>query len=69
MLTRAICRGYEAAVERLVNSPVKEVAVSNSIMLPEERRFDRLKILPVAQLFSQAIRYTHSDQSVSSLFE
>ena len=57
------------AVERLEASPVKEVAVSNSIVVPAERRFDRLKILSVAPLFSQAIRYTHSDQSVSSLFD
>jgi ribose-phosphate pyrophosphokinase len=57
------------AVDRLKASPVKELAVSNSIVVPEERRFDRLKILSVAPLLSQAIRYTHSDESVSSLFD
>jgi ribose-phosphate pyrophosphokinase len=57
------------ALQRLQDSPLKELAVSNSIVVPEERRFDRLKILSVAPLFSKAIRYTHSDQSVSSLFD
>ena len=57
------------AVERLKDSPLKELAVSNSIVVPEDRRFDRLKILSIAPLFSKAIRYTHSDESVSSLFD
>jgi ribose-phosphate pyrophosphokinase len=57
------------AVQRLQDSPLKELAVSNSIVVPEDRRFDRLKILSIAPLFSKAIRYTHSDQSVSSLFD
>ena len=57
------------ALQRLKDSQLNELAVSNSIVVPEERRFDRLKILSVAPLFSKAIRYTHSDESVSSLFD
>jgi ribose-phosphate pyrophosphokinase len=57
------------AVERFMNSPVKEVVVTNSIALPSERRFERLKVLSVAGLLAKAIGYTHSDQSVSSLFD
>jgi ribose-phosphate pyrophosphokinase len=57
------------AVERLVASPVKEVVVTNTIDIPAERRFDRLRVLSIAGLLSKAIGYTHSDQSVSSLFE
>jgi ribose-phosphate pyrophosphokinase len=57
------------AVERFMNSPVKEVVVTNSIALPAERRFERLKVLSVAGLLAKAIGYTHSDQSVSSLFD
>ena len=56
------------AVERLVNSPVKEVAVTNTIAIPDSKRFDRLKVLSIAGLLAKAIGYTHSDQSVSSLF-
>jgi ribose-phosphate pyrophosphokinase len=57
------------AVDRLSASPVKEVAVTNTICLPEEKRFDRLAVLSVAPLLAKAIRHTHSDQSVSSLFD
>ena len=57
------------AVERLMASPVKEVVVTNTIAIPPERRFDRLKVLSIAGLLAKAIGYTHSDQSVSSLFE
>lgn len=57
------------AVERLCNSEVTEVVVANTIRVPEERRFDRLTVLSIAPLLAQAMRFTHSDQSVSSLFD
>ena len=56
------------AVDRLSGSPLKELAVTNTMHIPEERRFDQLQILSIAPLLAQAIRFTHSDQSVSSLF-
>jgi ribose-phosphate pyrophosphokinase len=57
------------AVDRLSASPLKELAVTNTIRLPEGKRFDRVTVLSVAPLLAKAIRYTHSDQSVSSLFD
>jgi len=65
--THALLSG--PAIQRLEASPVKEVAVTNTIDLPAERRFDRLRVLSIAGLLSKAIGYTHSDQSVSSLFD
>lgn len=65
--THALLSG--PAVERLQASPVKEVVVTNTIAIPPERRFDRLKVLSIAGLLAKAIGYTHSDQSVSSLFD
>src|SRR5512143_224540 len=65
--THALLSG--PAVDRFMASPVKEVAVTNTIAIPPERRFDRLKVLSIAGLLSKAIGYTHSDQSVSSLFD
>jgi ribose-phosphate pyrophosphokinase len=65
--THALLSG--PAVERLNNSPVTEVAVTNTINLPPERRFSKLKVLSIAPLLAKAIGYTHSDQSVSSLFD
>jgi len=57
------------AIDRLAASEATEVAVTNTIRIPEDRIFDRLKVLSIAPLFADAIRFTHSDQSVSSLFD
>jgi ribose-phosphate pyrophosphokinase len=65
--THALLSG--PAVDRLSASPVSEVVVTNTISIPPERKFDRLKILSIAGLLAKAIGYTHSDQSVSSLFD
>ncbi|MEX2182754.1 MAG: ribose-phosphate pyrophosphokinase [Gemmatimonadaceae bacterium] len=65
--THALLSG--PAVERLSKAPITEVAVTDSIAIPESRRFDRLTVLSVGELLAKAIRFTHSDQSVSSLFE
>jgi ribose-phosphate pyrophosphokinase len=65
--THALLSGK--AVERLSSAPIKEVTVTDSIRIPEEKRFDKLHVLSVGELLSKAIRYIHSEQSVSSLFE
>lgn len=65
--THALLSG--PAVDRLKATPVKEVTVTNTIRLAEEKRFDQLAVLSVAPLLAKAIRNTHSDQSVSSLFD
>ena len=57
------------AVQRLMEAPVKEVAVTNTVFLPPEKYFEKLKVLSIAGLLAKAIGYTHSDQSVSSLFD
>ena len=57
------------AVDRLSAVPLEELVVTNTIDVPEERRFDRLKILSVAGLLANAIEYIHSNESVSALFE
>ncbi len=65
--THALLSG--PAVERLSKSPVKEVAVTDTIAIPAERHFPQLKVLSVSGLLAKAIGYTHSEQSVSALFE
>ncbi len=57
------------AVERLSSAPITEVAVTDSMRTPSDRRFPSLVILSVGELLAKAIRYTHSDQSVSALFD
>lgn len=57
------------AVERLQSSPLKEVVVTNTLRLPEEKVFPKLTILSIAELLARAIRYTHSNESISQLFD
>ena len=65
--THAILSG--PAVERLAAVPLEEFIVTNTIHVPENRRFDGLKILSVAELFAKAIECVHENKSVSELFE
>jgi ribose-phosphate pyrophosphokinase len=65
--THALLSG--PAVSRLTDAPIKEIAVTDTIMIPEGRRFEQLVVLSVGELLSKAIRFTHSEQSVSSLFD
>jgi ribose-phosphate pyrophosphokinase len=65
--THALLSG--PAVERLSKAPIKEVTVTDTVRIPPEKRFATLTVLSVGELLSKAIRYIHSEQSVSSLFE
>jgi ribose-phosphate pyrophosphokinase len=65
--THALLSG--PARDRLAAAPITEVAVTNSVLIPDERRFPSLCVLSVGELLAKAIRFTHADQSVSSLFE
>jgi ribose-phosphate pyrophosphokinase len=65
--THALLSG--PAPERLAGAPISEVTVTDTIAIPPERRFPALKVLSVGELLAKAIRYTHFDQSVSSLFD
>jgi ribose-phosphate pyrophosphokinase len=65
--THALLSG--PAVERLSTAPIEEVAVTNSVAIPPERQFPGLTVLSIAPLLAKAIGYTHSDLSVSSLFD
>ncbi|MCE2802550.1 MAG: ribose-phosphate pyrophosphokinase [Gemmatimonadota bacterium] len=57
------------AVQRLSEAPITEVAITDSVALAPEKRFPALTVLSVGELLAKAIRFTHADQSVSSLFE
>jgi ribose-phosphate pyrophosphokinase len=65
--THALLSG--PAIQRLKDSPIVELVVTDTINLPPERKYDALTILSVGELLSKAIRYTHAEQSVSSLFD
>jgi ribose-phosphate pyrophosphokinase len=56
-------------VDRLSKAPFREIVVTNTVPVPDEKRFPALTVLSVGELLGSAIRYTHINESVSSLFE
>ncbi len=57
------------AISRIQNSKIKELVITNSIALPEEKYMDKIVNLSVAPLLADAIIRVHEEQSVSVLFE
>ena len=57
------------AIKRLQESPIKNLVVTDTIFIPEEKRLSNMKIVTVANVFGAAINRIHNGESVSALFE
>ncbi|KQC46659.1 ribose-phosphate diphosphokinase [Geobacillus stearothermophilus] len=57
------------AIERIQSSKIKELVVTNSIALPEEKKIDKIVELSVAPLIAEAITRVYEMKSVSVLFD
>lgn len=56
------------AIERIQASPIKELVLLDTIVLPKEKQIDKIVTLPVAPVFAQAIQRIYADKPVSTLF-
>jgi len=56
------------AVQRITESKVKEVVVTDTVPVPPEKRLDKITVLPIAPLLGEAIRRIHTGQSVGAMF-
>ncbi len=56
------------AIERVQNSPLKSLVVTDTIPLSEDKKIGKIKVISVASLLADAIRRIHLDNSVSELF-
>lgn len=65
--THAVLSG--PAVDRLKNSRISEVIVTDSLPIPPERRFDKLTVVSIAPMLARAIQEVFSEGSVTSLFD
>ena len=65
--THAVLSG--PAVDRLKNSRIREVVVTNTLPIDEDCQFDRLTVLSISPLVARAIREVFEDGSVTSLFD
>ncbi|MET4002960.1 MULTISPECIES: ribose-phosphate diphosphokinase [Arthrobacter] len=59
----------DPASERLANCGAREVVVTNTLPIPEEKRFPTLTVLSIAPLLARAIKEVFEDGSVTSLFD
>jgi ribose-phosphate pyrophosphokinase len=57
------------AIDRLKNSPISEVVITNTLPVPEENRFDKLTVLSIAKTLADAVHEVFEDGSVTSLFD
>lgn len=65
--THAVLSG--PALSRLQEAPIKEVLVTNTIVVPASKIISKMKVLSVAPLLGEAIIRIHEDLSVSKLFD
>jgi ribose-phosphate pyrophosphokinase len=65
--THAVLSG--PAVDRLKNSSITRVVVTDTLPIPEDRRFDKLTVLSIAPIVARAITEVFEDGSVTSMFE
>ena len=56
------------AVDRIQESVITKVIVSDTILMPEEKKHDKIEIYTSAPLFGEAIKRIHNEESISSLF-
>jgi len=57
------------AVERIEQSPMRELVVTDTIPLPVEKRLSKITVLSLAPLLGEAIQRIHTGQSVGELFQ
>ena len=57
------------AVDRICNSEIEELVVTDTIPLPPEKRHAKIKTLSLAPLLGEAIKRINSGQSVGELFQ
>jgi ribose-phosphate pyrophosphokinase len=58
----------DPATERLKNSRITEIVLTNTLPIPAEKQLDKLTVLSIAPLVGRAIREVFSDGSVTSMF-
>jgi ribose-phosphate pyrophosphokinase len=64
--THAILSGK--AVQLLEEAPIEQVIVTNTVPIPDEKQFSKLRVLSIAPLLASALRAVFEDSSVSEIF-
>ena len=59
----------DPATEVLQHESIDQVVVTDTLPIPDEKRWDRLTVLPIAPMLARAIREVFDDGSVTSMFD
>ena len=57
------------AMERLNESSIKKIIVTDTIAIPKEKQIEKMKIISVGNVFGEAVNRIYNGESVSALFE
>lgn len=57
------------AIERIKNSDIKELVITNTIPLSEEKKIDNITVLSIAPLFAETIKRINEERPLGELFE
>jgi ribose-phosphate pyrophosphokinase len=66
MATHGVLSG--PAIDRLKNSPIQRVVLTNTLPLPAEKQLDKIEVLSIAPLIADALNAVFDDSSVSEIF-
>ncbi len=58
-----------SGVQRLASSEIKELVVTDTVPVPEEKRIDKITVLSMASLIGEAIHRIHAGLSVGAMFQ
>ena len=56
------------AIQRIQDSPISKVYLLDTIPMSEDKLIDKIEVLPVAKMFSEAIKCVYEETSISKLF-
>ncbi|MFC1993006.1 ribose-phosphate diphosphokinase [Chloroflexota bacterium] len=57
------------AIQRIASCPVKEVVVTDTVPVNDDKRIDKITVLPIAPLLGEAIHRIHTGLSIGAMFE
>ena len=57
------------AIERIKNSPIKELVITNTIPLTDEKKIDKIKVVSIAPLFAETIKRLNEKKALGELLK
>ena len=59
----------DTAIDRIKKSDIRELVMTNTVPLADERKIDKITVVSISELFGEAIKRIHEETSIGDLFE